>query len=185
MNALYEQSKIGKKIAQGGDRSVFMYGTDEVIKFSSISFFLGKKFHEKLHRDYSIAKKYLGDYIVDTVDVSASVTTKHIEIQAFVKGDMLRKKHMQNLYVKSQLLEIVQAMNLMKNDKYATLDLVGNKGMTHPCLSNVMVDAYSKLRIVDTALLEGKSCMPFGLVLEILLPIIVARQNYLVQQFLK
>mgnify|MGYP001578593519 CR=1 FL=1 len=37
---LYDKTKIGKKIADGGDRKVYMYDTDRVIKFSSLSFFL-------------------------------------------------------------------------------------------------------------------------------------------------
>ncbi len=56
--------------------------------------------------------------------------------------------------------------------------------MFRPYLSNIMADHENKLRIVDATLLEGKTVMPLGLILEILLPIIEARQKYLLHKFL-
>lgn len=179
----YDKTKIGKKIATGGDRKVYLYDNDKVIKISTLSFFVGNKLHEKLHRDYLVSLNYFKDYVVKTTDVSTS--KKHIEIQPLIHGELLRKKHTENPYVKKQLKEIHDSLTQMVRDGYPALDLVGNMGMIKSCLSNIMVDSDNKLNLIDNTLLEGKTVMPFGIILEIIMPIIRARQNYLLRQFLK
>ena len=181
----YDKTKIGKKVADGGDRKVYMYDTDKVIKFSSLSFFTGKKLRLKYNHDYLICKNYLPDYVVETIDVGNNVTGKCIEIQPFIKGEMLRKKHTTNLHAKSQLKDIMQTLDKMKKDNYPPVDLVGNMGMIKPCLSNILVDSDGNLKIIDASLLEGKTVRPLGRLLEVFLPLILARQNYLLRQFLK
>ena len=182
---LYDVSKIGCKIADGGDRKVYRYDTDSVIKFSSLSLLVGKKLQEKYRYDFSICKKYFGDFIVDTIDVSTPTKKEYIEIQPFIPGEMLHKKHAQNEYVRSQLEEIVQITKQMEKDHHPLPDLVGNVGMISPCLSNLIIDPSGNVRIIDAILLEGKSVRPWGLIIEIFTPLILARQNYLLRTFLK
>jgi len=182
---LYDKTKVGKKIADGGDRKVYMYDIDKVIKFSSLSFFSSKKLHIKYTHDYLVCKNYLGNYIVEKTDVSDRATGKSIEIQPFIQGEALQKKHTTNPRVISQLRDIVKALDKMKNDGISLIDLVGNIGMIKPCLSNIIVDPFGNLRIIDAVLLEGKTVRPLGIILEVLAPLILARQNYLLRQFSK
>lgn len=181
----YDKEKIGKRIATGGDRKVFMYDKDKVIKFSTLSFLAGKKLHIKYNNDYLVCRNYLKEYIVETTDVSDLVTGQHIEIQPFITGEMLKKKHTKNPYIKSQINEIIQAIEKMKNDGSPIIDLVGNVGMISPCLSNIIVDSSDRLKIIDAILLEGKTVRPLGLILELFMPIILARQNYFLRSFIK
>lgn len=182
---VYDRAKIGKKVGRGGDRNVFMYGSNEVIKISSVSWLTGDKLHNKLIHDYLVCHRYFKEYMVKTRDVSLEDGKTHIEIQPFVSGEFIEKKHMNNPAVKSQLAEIACILNQMKSDKYAPLDLVGHMGMIRPCLSNVFLDDDNKLRIIDTTLLEAKTLMPIGLLIEILLPIVKVRQKYLPKKFLR
>jgi len=181
----YDRTKIGKKIAQGGDRKVYMYGDDKVIKFSRLSPFAGDKLHKKYLHDYLVCKKYFGKYIVETDNVSNLSEGDNIEIQPFIRGEMLEKKHSNNPYIKTQLIEITKILNTMKKDGSPIVDLLGNFGMFSPRLSNIVVDSSDNLKIIDAVLLEGRSVMPFGIILEIFIPFVRARQNYLLHKFLK
>ncbi len=181
----YYTTKVGKKIADGGDRKVYRYGDDKVIKFSSLAFLVGKKLRLKYTSDYLVCKKYLGDCVVETIDVSNGDSGRYVEIQDFIEGEMLSKKHTKNPYIKSQVNDIANILNKMKNDDSPIIDLVGNTGMIKPCLSNIIVDPHNKLKIIDAVLLEGKTVRPIGFILEIFTPLILARQNYLIRQFIK
>jgi len=184
-STLYEKSKIGKKVADGGDRKVYMYDDYKVIKISSLSFFAGRKLHTKLVHDYEVCKEYFKDFVVETENVGSSDGYKHIEIQPFIKGEMLAKKHMNYPTVKLQFIEISNSLKQMISDGNPPIDLVGNIGMIYPYLSNIMIDNSNKLRIIDTTLLEGKTIRPLGLILEFFAPLILARQNYLMRKFLR
>ena len=181
----YDKAKIGKKIARGGDREVYMYGNDKVIKFSRLSPFAGNKLHNKYVHDYLVCRKYFGKYIVETDNVSNLFEGNNIEIQPFVKGEMLEEKHSSNPHIKTQLTEIARTLDKMKNDGSPVVDLLGNFGMFSPRLSNIIVDSSDNLKIIDAVLLEGKTVMPFGIILEIFIPFVRARQNYLLHKFLK
>jgi hypothetical protein len=181
----YDKTKIGKKIADGGDRKVYMYDADRVIKFSSLSFFVGKKLHTKYSNDYVTCKNYFGKYIVETTNASNANTGQYIEIQPFIQGEMLMKKHTENPAIQSQLKEIHQILHRMKNDNIPPIDLVGNVGMIKSCLSNIIIDPDGNLKIIDAVLLEGKTVRPMGLILDLFAPIVILRQNYLMRLFLK
>ena len=185
MPLLYEPHKIGMKIARGGDRTVYMYGNNEVIKFSLLAKVLGKKVHIKMSRDYAISKKYFGDYILKTIDVSQPNTNEHIEIQEYIEGKPFCMEHASNKDLLDQLGDIRLGLNKMSEDGYAPLDLVGNKGMLKPCLSNVFVDSKNKLRIIDTTLLETSNFKILGKLATPLLAIIKLRQNYLLKLLTK
>ena len=62
-----------------------MYGDDKVIKISLLSFFGGKKLHDKLNHDYAVCKKYLPSFVVETMDISLLGGNKHIEMQDFMQ----------------------------------------------------------------------------------------------------
>ncbi len=180
----YDITKIGKKIADGGDRKVYKYGNDQVIKFSSLSLLVGKKLHTKYAHDYLVCKKYFGKYIVETTTVSDPNTNTHIEIQPFIAGEVITEQHTRNIDIKSQLEELVQILDHMKQDGVPPIDLVGSIGMIRPCLSNIIVDPSGKLQIIDATLFEGKTVRPLGLILELCIPPILARQNHLLRRLL-
>jgi hypothetical protein len=183
MSFVYDKNKIGKKIASGGDRKVFMYGPDHVIKISSVAFLIGRKLHNKLVHDYSVCKRYLPDFLVETVDVTPAHERAHVEIQPYVKGEMLQKKHLGSSKVRRQLEQIISGVQKMVADGYPAIDLVGNGGVLTPCLSNIMVDSEGDLKVIDATLLEGKTIRPIGILLDILTPLVEIRQRYILKHF--
>ena len=79
----HDATKIGSKIARGGDSIVYRYGTHQVIKFSILSKTIGMGLSKKLKRDYSICLRYLPNNIVE-VNFTNDKTYNHIEIQGYV-----------------------------------------------------------------------------------------------------
>jgi hypothetical protein len=179
----YEKKLIGKKIATGGDRKVYQYDTDKVIKFSSLSFFLGKRMLQKLERDYCLTKEYLSDFVVETVVVDSG-KREHVEIQPYIKGEYFSETHAKQEDMKLQLREINTAIEKMNLDGYATLDLIGTDGLFRNEFSNIIVDKNNKLKIIDTTLLEGRSVGRIGKVADLIFPLVVKRQQSLMRRFL-
>ena len=174
---------IGKRIASGGDRRVYRYGEDCVVKISSLHFLTGDKLHKKLARDYQTCKFYLPEFVVETHDVTQG-DGRHIEIQPFIKGEPLSKKHCQSPVVREQLKRIVNVAERIEQDGHALIDLIGHHGMVGNTLCNILVDDQNRLHIIDTTLLEGKSLGPIGIILDVLTPLIRIKQNYLLRKFL-
>ena len=156
MNKNYDESKIGKRIGHGSDRIVYMYGENQVIKISKFSYILGKKIHFKLLKDYEICKKYFGEFVVETQNVSGKGST-YVEIQSFVHGVSYTKKHSENKVLHAQLQEIKNITDRMILDGNHPIDLIGHGALTGFRLSNVFVDEKNQLQIIDAALLEGNS----------------------------
>jgi hypothetical protein len=179
----YDKTKIGKIVAKGGDRSVYRYGENEVIKFSSLVFFC-KGVHDKMVHDYAICKSYFNDYLVPVTDASDSLKREHIEIQPYIKGAMLSFKHTRDPGIMIQIKEIKDISEKMTKDGYPGVDLVGHDGMLKLRLSNVLVDENKKLRIIDIAIMETRSVGFMGYFLAWLVPIVKARQRYVLMRFL-
>lgn len=184
MPQTFDPSLIGKRIASGADRRVYRYGDDKVIKISSLHFLTGDRLHKKLARDYQTCKFYLPEFVVDTQDVTQG-DGKHIEIQPFIRGEPLRKAHCRSPKVRQQLQRIAAVAERMEEDGHPLLDLIGHHGMLGSTLSNILIDADEKLHLVDTTLLEGKTVGPLGFILDVLLPLIRLKQNYLIRKFLR
>jgi hypothetical protein len=180
---LYDKTKIGKIIAKGGDRSVYKYGENEVIKFSSLVFFC-KGVHKKMVHDYTVCRTYFNDYLVPVTDVSDPQKREYIEIQPYIKGEVLSFKHVKDSNILIQVKEIKDISEKMTRDGYPGVDLVGHGGMLKLCLSNILVDEQGKLRIIDIAIMETRSVGFMGYFLILLVPIIKARQRYVFNRFL-
>ena len=183
MNAVYDRLLIGKRIASGGDRRVYRYSDDRVIKISSLHFLTGDKLHKKLSRDYQTCKFYLPEFVVETHDVTPG-GGRHTEIQPLIQGEPLSRKHCENVVIREQLKKIRNVADRMEQDGHPLIDLIGHHGMITSVLSNILVDKNNRLRIVDTTLLEGKSLGPLGIILDIITPLIRLKQNYLLNKFL-
>jgi len=178
----YDATKVGSKIARGGDSIVYHYDTNQVIKFSILSKTFGKGLPRKLKRDYSICSEYFPDYMVKTRFTDDEIYN-HIEIQEYIAGEELQIKHLENGKVKNAFLNILSIIAEMRKEGYASLDLIGNRGMRHPCFSNLIVKAES-IYIVDAALMESKSVGFWGYVFFPLMEIGKLRQKYLIKRFL-
>lgn len=185
MDAVLDKAKIGPRIARGADRKVYMYGSDHVVKISSLSLLFGRSLHDKLVRDYEVCKRYFPEFVIDVQDLTPPESRTHIEIQPFIEGDMLQKKHMQNAKVRTQLEEIHMRVELMVKDGYPPIDLVGHHGMFFRQLSNIVVDSNNDLKIIDTTLLEGKSAGVIGALFGIVFPFVRWRQKRLISYFLR
>lgn len=156
MENKYDEKKIGKKIARGFDRIVYMYGDNEVIKFSTLTSVLGEKMHRKMVRDYEICKKIFGNYILETIDVTDKEGS-HVEIQKYVLGVPFSSTHLKNPELYTQLKEIYHFNNTLIEKGYPQVDLIGHGSLRHFCLSNVLVSEDAKLVIIDATLIESRS----------------------------
>lgn len=185
MESRYDQNNIGKKIARGGDRTVYWYGKDHVIKFSSIPYLVGSRMSQKMSRDYTLCKQYFGDYIVDTVLIDEDGGRRHIEIQPYIHGENLHRAHLKIKEIRIQLESIATAMQIMEKDGCAPIDLIGISGFFHMRFCNIFVDEHNQLRIFDTTLLEGSSVGFLGVLATPLLWLATTRQRYVLRQFLK
>jgi hypothetical protein len=184
VNVVFNPTLMGKRIASGGDRRVYRYGTDQVVKISSLYFLTGDKLHKKLARDYGTCRFYMPEFVVETHDVTQG-GGKHIEIQPFIKGEPLSRKHCSRPEVRAQLQRITEIADRMEADGHPLIDLVGHHGMIGNMLANILVDDNHRLHIVDTTLLEGKSLGAIGVILDIIAPLIRMKQNYLLKKFLR
>jgi len=181
----YDKTKIGKRIARGTDRTVYMYCNEHVIKFSWLSLLVGKGLSRKMQRDYALIRRYLGDYILETNDVSGSDDRCYVEIQPYIKnGKPFCMEHARIRSLKIQLEDIAARLNAMTQDGYHPLDLLGHKGMWKLCLSNLFVDEHGKLKMIDATLLEAKSVGFLGWIIHPLSIFPRMRQRYILSRFL-
>lgn len=180
----FNEALIGKRIASGGDRRVYRYGSDHVVKISSLYFLTGDKLSKKLTRDYETCRFYMPEYVVETFDVTRG-DGKHTEIQRFIKGEPLAKKHCEVPAVKQQLQRIADIAARMETDGHPLIDLIGHHGMIGNTLANILVDDQYRLHIIDTTLLEGRSLGPIGIILDMIAPLIRYKQRYLIRKFLR
>jgi len=178
-----DTKKIWKTIARWWDCIVKKYGHDEVVKFSTLSKFIWTRHSKKLIYDYKISYKYLGKYITKTIYTKHK--NQHIEIQKYIQGEILKKKHFKYAVIRNQFHEILQGIEKMKQDKLPALDLIWFHWVLKQWFDNIIVDNNMKLHIIDVALLESSSV---GTIWYIFHPLmIVARwiQKIMISYFLK
>ena len=155
MRRKIEKDKIWETIWYGGDFMVKMYGTEEVIKFSTLSFILWKKHKEKMINDYNICKKYFEDFVVNTEAITKK--RKYIEVQKYIKWEKLQEQHFKDKKVKIQFRQIIKIMGQMEKQWIENIDLVWIDGILKNYFWNIIVDENKKLHIIDASLLECKS----------------------------
>ena len=120
-----QQEKIGPTIARGCDSIVKKYGKDHVIKYSTFSRWLGKKYKAKMLRDYAISKRYLGDFLVDVEIIDDP--KRHIEIQPYIQGEKLSPEHLQHPLIQQQFSTLKEAVDRMQCDNIAPVDLISSE----------------------------------------------------------
>jgi len=152
--SVIDKTKIGRLIAWGGEHFVYEYGTDSVIKFSALYFFLGLQAKEKAIQDYDTCKKFFGEYLLET-EIAISANKKHIvQIQPKITGHFLTKNDLGNEYIQKQFQEIVTGYHSMIKTNNTEIDLVGRAGVFRRCLSNIFVTPNNELLIFDATLME-------------------------------
>jgi hypothetical protein len=153
----YEKDLVGKHIATGGDYKVFQYGDEQVIKISTLAPLFGKVHQKKMRHDYELIKQYLDNYVVETTPIENAPSRQYFEIQPFIAGVPCTAKHARIPEIKSQLLEIKNAMQKLVDAGYAPVDLVGLSGLCNGHLTNIFVDSKNRLHIIDATLFEAES----------------------------
>lgn len=150
----YDPSKIGKLYAWGGEHIVYDYGEDKVIKFSTLYYLLGRHALGKAVKDYTLCRKYLGEYILDT-DIQMSANGRHIvHVQPKIKGRALKHRDLENEEVQKQFSELMRRYNAMVAAEGYRIDLIGREGVFNGGLTNIFVTDSNALRIIDATVLE-------------------------------
>lgn len=146
----YDPSKVGKCISWGRSHFIYHYGDREVIKFPTFDVIAwGNNLRVRYERDYSVAKQYLGEYMLDTRIVQHPTKNRIATIQPFVSGHYLSKSDLADPAIKKQFDEFITRHQGMMSAGYEQLDLIGQGGVLRRRLSNIMVTPDKKLRLFD------------------------------------
>lgn len=176
-----DKTKIGRLIAWGGEHFVYEYGTDSVIKFSTLYFFLGSKAKEKATQDYDTCKEFFGKYFLET-EIAISLNKHIVQIQPKITGHFLTKKDLEHEYIQRQFKEIVNGYHSMIKTKNTEIDLIGRAGVFRRCLSNIFVTPNNELFIIDATLMEVTGFL--RPIVYLIRTFITWRQNSMIKHFL-
>ena len=149
------QKYIWTLIARGWDFTVYHYEKDQVIKYSRLSLLLWAAHRNKMIYDYTICKKYLQDYIVESTVLSWS--SQYIELQPYIIWSTFETKYLHHKKIAKQLKDIIKCVHQMQQDWYPPIDLIGAPWLLGKYLANIIVDKDHNLQIIDATLLESKS----------------------------
>ncbi|MDP2651118.1 MAG: hypothetical protein Q8O98_00845 [bacterium] len=151
----YDKSKIGRRIAIGGEHIVYEYVEDQVIKFSGLFFLLGKKAKEKAISDAVVCKEFFGKYFLDT-QIAVSPNNKWIvHIQQKIIGRPLEIGDLEDERLRLQFKEIIECHLFMRKAGYADLDFIGREGVFGKRLGNIFVTDNGSLLIIDATILSA------------------------------
>ncbi len=145
----YDPEKVGERIAWGRSHTVYRYGESEVIRFPSLEKFLGSKLQERIERDIALCEKYLGEYVLPTRMAHDPESGRVATIQPYITGHYLSKDDMSDPEIKRQFVDFLALHERMIADGHSPVELIGEHGVFHRRLSNIMVLPDKKLRIFD------------------------------------
>ena len=152
---VYKGAKIGRLIALGGEHVVYAYGTDQVIKFSLLFYFLGHRALAKAERDIELCSKYFSDYFLET-DILISANGKHlVHVQEKIEGRPLTVNDVRDMTIRKQFDEIVVGYRSLIRAGHPEIDLIGRTGFFGSCFSNIFVTPQHTLVIIDGTLWEA------------------------------
>mgnify|MGYP001571676935 CR=1 FL=1 len=147
---IYDPNKVGKRISWGRSHFIYHYDEREVIKFPTFDVIAwGDNLRARYERDYSVAKQYLGEYMLDTRIVQHPTRNRIATIQPFVSGHYLSKADLGDPSIKQQFDEFIVWHQAMIDAGYEQLDLIGQGGVLQRRLSNIMVTSDKTLRLFD------------------------------------
>lgn len=180
----YDKTKIRKLISWGGEHFVYNYGTDQVIKFSSLYFLLGlRKAKLKATEDYKICQEFFGQYILETKLVLSPCGKCLAHIQPKIAGHFLELKDLEEESIRKQFKEIMQDYNAMIKAGKKEIDFIGRMGLLKKQLSNIFVTQENKLKIIDATLLSADGVIVLRLYVRFLRKIVLAIQNRTLKAF--
>lgn len=146
----YDPKKVGKRISWGRSHFIYHYGEREVIKFPTFDVLAwGGNLRARYERDYSVAKQYLGEYMLDTRIAQHPTKERIATIQPFVSGHYLSKTDLADPSIKRQFEDFMARHDAMVHAGYEQLDLIGQGGVLRRQLSNIMVTSDKTLRLFD------------------------------------
>jgi hypothetical protein len=180
---VYESSKIWKKLAHGGDHTVYAYGENQVIKFSLLFRLLGSGALEKAIRDIETCCWFFGDYMVETKVATSLNSTQVAYIQPKIVGRPLAAFDLRNSNTMKQFREIIHAHRTMKRIMGTEIDFVGAEGFVGGYLSNVFVTHNGMLRIIDATVMDvGGYLWP---AMSLVRNLVIWRQEAIIENLLK
>ena len=146
----YDPAKVGSCISWGRSHFIYHYSEGEVIKFPTFDVIAwGSNLRARYERDYTVAKQYLNDYMLDTRIVQHPQNKRIATIQPFVTGHYLCKADLADAVIKRQFDEFIARHERMVSAGYQQLDLIGQGGVFQRRLSNIMVTSNKTIRLFD------------------------------------
>lgn len=180
---IIDNNKIWKLIARGWDFTVYHYGKDQVIKYSRLSLLFWMRHTIKLTHDYTICKRYLKKYIVETNIIWWD--SQYIELQNYIKWTPLHIQHSAHKKITTQIKDILEHINHMQKDWYAPIDLIGIPWLFGKSFANILVDQDFNLKIIDATLLESKSTWILWYMLEPIMWLAIKIQHNKLMKLMK
>ena len=170
---------MGPRIAWGRSHSVYRYGTDWVIKFPLLERWIWPKLQERLERDISISRQYLGEYFLDTRIVRHPISGAIATLQPYLVGHYLCRADLDDEDIKGHFEEFIDCHERMVKAGYAPIELIGHGGVLRRRLSNILVTEGKKLRVIDAALLDmmGVESSVLIFLAPLLIALVLKRQN--------
>ncbi len=133
---------------------MYDYGNNQVIKFSLLYYFLGRKAAGKARQDYELCKKYLENFVLET-DIAVSASGRHVvHIQPKIVGRPLMRKDLEDIGIKNQFAELMRRYSVMVDSEKCHIDLIGREGVFTGGLTNIFIIDSGELRIIDATVLE-------------------------------
>jgi len=178
---IYDESKIGRRIARGRSHSVYHYGDDEVIRFPRAERWLEWLLRDELNlrdrfkRDISVCEQYLRNYVLTTRVVESS-KGEIATIQPYIKGHYLSKSDLRNEAVKAQFQDMVTRYETMLAAGYL-VDLIGQGGVLRRRLSNVLVLPDGSLKLFDAGLADMRKISSSKCLARLIAKLVLKRQR--------
>lgn len=185
MDAGLEPKKIGKKIGQGIQHNIFLYGNGDYVvkipKFTFMGFFLGVFTFIEADQDAEFIKKHFPDLYIDTKVLYANRFKSYIIYQETVKK--YEYLNSENIYeIKDQFKPFWDKNKSLYKRYSRSIDFWGGEGIIKSIqssvrrikpfwlLTNMVVikeGGEKKIKIIDTNLMRSKDKVyPFRVIIE-------------------
>jgi len=188
-----QQEKIGQLLSQWSDTLTYRYGDNQVIKFSKWNDrFPDKAFQKRFERDYEIAQRYLGHFVIPTQFIPRlNKNGRHsfARIQEYVSGEPLTYEDLSNPITRKKFEEFSKKYRELIDATVYEMDLIGHEGIFKGALGNIFVTEENTLRIFDTTLFDssgfGKWAWLWAWSMDIVIFFAKHRQHRVIEKFTK
>lgn len=173
----YDPAKVGKRIAWGRTHSVYHYGENEAIKLPRLEKYLGSLLADRLERDISVCRTYLGEYFLDTKIVHNPATGMLATIQPYTPGRYLSKEELRDALIRGRFEDFMHRHDSLVSAGYAPVDLVGEGGIFSRRLSNIFVVEGKQIKLFDATLLDARDVPYIPWLVTAFFKLVIKRQN--------